>query len=254
MTLQTLLKTDYRGVAQFLHDCPNLCNAIELKSVPHFTTLQKSAKRLLRCSITDKLLQATINILVDEQKKIPLAAIDSTGFDATHVSRYFVRRRRSKQYNLWEDTVYKRFPKLGIVCDCSTHAILSVMTTRGPSVDVNQFCKPLKSAVKNRAIQHLLADAGYDSESNHCYAREKYHIKTTIPAKAGRPSKKLPKTKYRREMRTNFQQKLYGQRWQVETVFSMLKRNFGSALRARTYWSQCREMTLMALTHNIAII
>ncbi len=34
----------------------------------------------------------------------------------------------------------------------------------------------------------------------------------------------------------------------------MIKRNFGSALRARKYWSQCREMMLLAITHNIAII
>ena len=55
-------------------------------------------------------------------------------------------------------------------------------------------------------------------------------------------------------MRTHFDEENYGQRWQVETVFSMIKRNFGSALRARRYWSQCREMMLLALAHNIAII
>jgi transposase len=55
-------------------------------------------------------------------------------------------------------------------------------------------------------------------------------------------------------MRTDFKKEIYGQRWQVETVFSMIKRNFGSALRARNIESQNREMLLLALTHNIAII
>ena len=55
-------------------------------------------------------------------------------------------------------------------------------------------------------------------------------------------------------MRNNFDKKTYGQRWQVETVFSMIKRNFGSALRAKRYWSQCREMMLLVLTHNLAVI
>jgi hypothetical protein len=45
-----------------------------------------------------------------------------------------------------------------------------------------------------------------------------------------------------------------GQRWQVETVNSMYKRMLGSALRARRYWSRCREMALRALTLNIMII
>jgi len=141
-----------------------------------------------------------------------------------------------------------------VVCDCNNHLILSAITTRGPSPDVNQFCKTLKPAADQFRIKHLLADAGYDSEKNHQYARDVHQIKTTIPPKHGRPTTKLPKTKYRREMRTDFDTENYGQRWQVETVFSMIKRNFGSALRARRYWSQCREMMLLAITHNIAVI
>lgn len=55
-------------------------------------------------------------------------------------------------------------------------------------------------------------------------------------------------------MKTEFDHKTYGQRWQIETVFSMIKRNHGDALRARSYWAQNREMMLKVLTHNIGII
>ena len=34
----------------------------------------------------------------------------------------------------------------------------------------------------------------------------------------------------------------------------MIKRLQGSALRARSYWSRCREMLLRVLTHNILIL
>ena len=254
LVLRVVLKTDYRGVAVFLEDCPDLCNTIGLKTVPHFTTLHKASQRLLRHKIADKLLVNTIKRLVKDKDAIKLAAIDSTGLDSSYVSRYFVRRRRSKHLNLWEDVIYKRFPKLAIVCDCSNHAILSAMTTRGPSPDINQFRQPLEPAAERAKIEHLLADAGYDSEANHTYAREVCNIETTIPPKHGRPTTKLPKTKYRRLMRTDFKQEIYGQRWQVETVFSMIKRNFGSAVRARNIESQAREMMLLVLTHNIAII
>ena len=74
------------------------------------------------------------------------------------------------------------------------------------------FCKTVKPAAQRVRIKHLLADAGYDSEANHQYAREVHKIKTTIPARAGRPTTKLPKTKYRREMRTDFDKETYGQR------------------------------------------
>ncbi len=254
LILRVVLKTDYRGVAAFLNDCPDLCKTIGLKTVPHFTTLHKASQRLLCKKFANKLLVSTIKQLVKDKEAIELAAIDSTGLDSSHVSRYYVRRRRSKHLKLWEDVIYKRFPKLAIVCDCSNHAILSAIMSRGPSVDVNQFRQPLKPAAERVKIDHILADAGYDSEANHEYAREVHRIKTTIPARAGRPTQKLPKAKYRREMRTDFNKKVYGQRWQVETVFSMIKRNFASALRARRYWSQCREMMLLVLTHNIAII
>jgi len=253
LALKIFFKTDYRGIAAILADSENLCKTFGITAIPHFTTLQKASKRLLSQKTAEKLLAATIKDIIDNSK-VELAAVDSTGLDSSYVSRYFVRRRRSKRYELWEDTIYKRFPKLAVVCDCSNHAILSAMTTRGPSVDVNQFCKPVKSAANRVSIKHMLADAGYDSEGNHRYAREVHQIKTTIPARAGRPTTKLPKTKYRRQMRTDFDKGNYGQRWQVETVFSMIKRNFGSALRARCYWSQCREMMLLVLTHNLAII
>lgn len=70
----------------------------------------------------------------------------------------------------------------------------------------------------------------------------------------GRHANALPKTKYRKLMRTHFPQQLYGQRWQVETVMSILKRNLGSALRARSYVSQCREIMLRLLVHNVMIV
>ena len=255
LVLKIFFKTDYRGIVGILSDSLDLCNSFGLVKVPHFTTLQKASKKLLRIAIADKLLKATVDSVI-KNKPIDLAAIDSTGLDASYISRYFVRRRRSKRYNLWEDTIYRRFPKLSIVCDCSNHLILSAITTRGPSVDVNQFRKTLKPAVDKVTIKNILADAGYDSQGNHEYAREVQQIESIIPAKHGRPtlSDKPLKGKYRELMRNSFDKKTYGQRWQVETVFSMIKRNFGSALRARRYWSQCREMMLMVLTHNLAVI
>ena len=55
-------------------------------------------------------------------------------------------------------------------------------------------------------------------------------------------------------MRTRFDKKPYGQRWQVETVFSMIKHNFGENVYARQYWSQCHEMMLLVFTYNIAVL
>jgi hypothetical protein len=34
----------------------------------------------------------------------------------------------------------------------------------------------------------------------------------------------------------------------------MMKRNLGSALRAKSHWGRCRDLFLRVLTHNIAIV
>ncbi|MCH8807573.1 MAG: transposase, partial [Planctomycetes bacterium] len=46
----------------------------------------------------------------------------------------------------------------------------------------------------------------------------------------------------------------YGQRWQVETVFSMIKRRLGETLSARSYHRQNRALLLKAVVHNILIL
>jgi Transposase DDE domain len=101
----------------------------------------------------------------------------------------------------------------------------------------------------------ILADAGYDSENNHCHAHQR-GVRAFIPAKSGRPTVKLPSGRHRRRMhqRLNKDYGQYGQRWQVESGISMLKRRLTSTINARTYWNQCRELLLLALTYNIMIL
>ena len=48
--------------------------------------------------------------------------------------------------------------------------------------------------------------------------------------------------------------RLYGQRWQGETVFSMIKRNRTDCLNSKRYRSEAREVRLLAITHNLLII
>jgi len=56
---------------------------------------------------------------------------------------------------------------------------------------------------------------------------------------------------YERLMRQQFHRKPYGRRWRIETALSMLNRSLGSALKARSYHSQSREIRLPVLTHDL---
>jgi hypothetical protein len=256
LVLKEFFKKDYRGIVEIIEDSSDLQRILELEEVPHYTTLQKAAQRLTKKNILDTLITEILSMAIKGKimkKKILLSAIDGTGLESHHISKYFVKRR-DKSASYYQMTHYTRYPKVGIIADCNTHLILSGVPGRGPYPDIVHYKKAIVEANKNVSLQTLLADAGYDSEESHRFAREERDIRTIIPPLIGRKTNKLPKAKYRKLMATRFNKELYGQRWQVETVNSMIKRNLGSFLRARSYWSQCREIMLRLLTHNVMIV
>lgn len=48
LALKEFLQQDYRGIVALLSEWSDLREALELKSVPHYTTLQKASARLLK--------------------------------------------------------------------------------------------------------------------------------------------------------------------------------------------------------------
>ncbi|MHC4659524.1 MAG: transposase [Planctomycetota bacterium] len=253
LVLKTFFNTDYRGIVQILDDCSTICQVFELKSTPHFTTLQKASKRLLKSAWAQKFIENTAKLVMGKRKTVKLTALDSTGLQSGHISPYFLKRRSNGQKPK-RNTQATRWPKVAAVVDVTTHLILAVHPCRGPGRDITHFKGILKTLPNSLTIQQLLADAGYDSEQAHRYARETLNIKTTIPPLIGRRARGLPKTYYRRQMKTDFDTENYRQRWQAETVFSMLKRNLGYTVFGHQYWSQCRDIMLMVLTHNFMIV
>jgi len=132
--------------------------------------------------------------------------------------------------------------------------VLAVVHDRGPSPDVRHYRRALDQAHRRLTLTTLLADAGYDSEASHEYAREVCGVRSLIPAKIGRTTDKPPRGHYRRIMKSRIHITRYNQRVQVETTISMLKRLLGSALRARKTSQQTREASLKVITLNIMIL
>ncbi len=102
-------------------------------------------------------------------------------------------------------------------------------------------------------LRTVLADAGFDSEANHRIARQDMGVRSLIKTGVGRVSVsgKPPAGRYRRRMKWELngsqQGKPFGQRAQAETVMSMLKRNLGDALRARTPRTRIAEHLFKAV-------
>lgn len=257
LVLKEFLRLDYRKLQAVLKDTPTLAAAIKLSPIPHFTTFQKAARRLLKSRRVERLLDVTVERATKKRKmarRVKLAAVDGTGFETHHISAYYVKRRQRGQNTEFQTTTYTRYPCAAIVCDCASHIILAVVPGRGPGPDDPYFQPAIRQTARRAKVDTLLADPGFDSEAAHVFARNEHRMRTLIPPTRGRPTTKLPTGHWRRVMATRFNKKKYGQRWQVETVNSMLKRLLDSALRARHYWSQWREIFLRVLTHNVMVL
>jgi hypothetical protein len=186
----------------------------------------------------------------------PTAAVDGTGLESRHTSRYFFKRAgRKHTARLWT--------KLTVVCDTRSHFLVAATVTTGPSNDSPQFRPALAQASLAVTWDRVLADAAFDAEEHHRYAREDLGVRATvIPLNRRGRGRKRPKTRYRRQMVKRFRRKpkgsrhrrVYGQRWQAESAFSRHKRRLGSALGGRSDGSRKRECYLRVLTHDVMLL
>ena len=274
LVLREHQKKSFRGVEALLADCPDWLADIGLPRVPDHNTLWRAFQCLakpgrINCMLDLTVLWARQRGLVEGHVK-PIA-LDSSMFESRHVSRHFEKRQRqtasktsetrqirAKRADRRRSRVVRGLPKLSIAAATASHLILAARATTGAGADQPHFVPLLRQVRRRVRFRTAVADAGYDSEANHVTARHELSVRSIIPPYAGRPTDKPPSARYRRLMYHRFKRKAdkanYGQRWQVETVNSMIKRNLGSALRARTAPRRRNELLLRVLTHNLMIL
>ncbi len=69
LVLKTHQRQDYRGLIALLEDMPELCRELGLVTLPHYTTVQKAAARLLDDGPVQQLLGTTVERYREKQKK-----------------------------------------------------------------------------------------------------------------------------------------------------------------------------------------
>lgn len=213
----------------------------------------KSSTEIVKKNIFEQLLAKLFDVakadgLVNSASRC-LCSTDSTGLENHYVSRHFIMRQsgRTKKYRRWT--------KLLVVADNVSHLIASATIGLGPSTDCHCLDGAIGEAVGNITIGSILADSGFDAEYNHEICHDKYGIRSVVIAINDR-NLKYGRTKgvYRRKMKARFPKKKYGQRWQIESVFSRFKRRLGYALTARNSLSRTAECLLRVLTYNLMIL
>jgi hypothetical protein len=182
--------------------------------------------------------------------------VDGTGLESRHTSRYFFKRAGRKHTS-------RNWTKLTVACDTKSHFFAGATVTTGPSNDPPQFRPAMAQASLVVTWDRVSADAAFDAEEHHRYARKDLGVRScVIPLNRRGQGRKWPKTKFRRQMVKRFRKKprgsrhkrVYGQRWQAESAFSRHKRRLGSSLGGRSDASRERECHLRVLTHNLMLL
>ena len=242
LCLKEYLKLDYRGLEALLVSAAELRAALGLRTVPDHSTLHWFARHQVKPRLLIQVLEAAARLFPRRRNGRHVVAVDATGFSRRPASRYYVAKLTHwrHRYLQWSTVVWT---KPLVICAQAAHG--------GPGSGY-RFLQPLvEQARRLLPIRRLVADADYDSEAQHRWLRDGCGIESIIPATRSRPSKRLTQQPYRRRMQRYFPHRAYGQRWMVETVYSVVKRKFGEALTARRYWQQVKQVFLRGITYDL---
>ena len=228
LVLKQKLRTTYRDLVELLK-ITHIPMYIGLTRIPHHTTLVKFAKR-----IEPKLL----NLLLP-YKHAKTIGIDGTGFSVENRSRHYETRTSL--------TSYRRYVKLSVVVDLDKQLILRQETHKSPRHDNKDFM-PLIYGIKTSFV---CADKAYDSNQNHKYIILDLKAKSLIAVKNYGSKRRNWRKDWRAYAKSQFEEEKYHQRSKVESIFSSIKRKYGSCLKARSFSSQKKEVICKLIAYNV---
>lgn len=228
--LKEVLNLSYENLASFCEDFSQISDILKLKRIPHPTTVLKYSKRIGVKKI-EKILHRS------SRKKRCCVAIDATGFENHHASKYYC-----KTINLRFSR--RKYVKLSVAIDTQTQLICTQKSRVAPANDTKDFI-PLLKKVKDTKIGFVCADKGYDSRKNRQFVINKLKSIPIIPKRGCINHYGYLKQK------TKIDGKHYHQRSKVESVFSVMKKIFGSAIKSTKIKTQRLEIAYKCLAYNI---
>ncbi len=217
---------------------------------PHFNTLIG----FMNHPLTEDLLQYLITLSAMPLKSIETDfAMDASGFGSYQYERWMrVRFQRGGQRG------WRNYVKLHVTVGKNTQIITAAKVTYGNESDIKQMPYLLQQTNKGFDMQKVLADKAYSG-------RKMFELIATlnalpiIPFKSNATGTTRGSPMWRAmfefftERREDFNY-FYGQRAQVESAFSRMKRNFGEFLKSKNHQAQKNEVLLKCVCHNIACL
>lgn len=226
LVLKQKLRTTYDDLVELLK-ISQIPLYLGLKRIPHPTTLIKFAKRI------KGMLSLALNI-----RTATNVAVDSTGFELESKSYYY-----RTIYNSDRRQKTKRYMKLSLSVDTDKLLILRQKIRKKFRNDNIDF----RSTLDKLKVNYILADKGYDSRENRKFV---FKNLKAVPQIAFRKTSGREGI-YQSKAWKLFDKKRYNQRSKAETVFSIIKRRYGSVLKSKTDAAQKSELLCKLIAHNV---
>jgi len=251
LALRQRIDKSYREFCDIIDVCTEILNLLGINKAPHFTTLQKAAKRL-RASFLERIMSGfllftmTINIRT---------GIDATGLQPTRASAHYttvLKKNKKSRRRI------KKYIKLTTYVDLDKQIIISQKIRRSPAHDNRDF-KPVVMKGKKvlskakKKVKSVDADKGYDAEPNHKLVVEELEAEDRIRLK--NKDKPIWKTsgEYRKKAKRRIKRLRRNYRSKNETAFSVLKRVNGSTIRSIKVSMQNKEVLFKEIAYNAAV-
>lgn len=250
LVLREYLDLPYRRMYEIVGGNPIVTEALGLDFFPHYSTLAKFSKCVDAEDLKD--VVRSFQVLCDQSG---IVALDATYLSDQRRSAHFERRLRDFGVEARKPV----FTKASIVADVETKIILAAEVMCGRRHDVTfvpEMVRQLQSC--RHALRYVVADKGYDSEMVHLYVRKHLGARFLAPCR-GHPwtPPKHVGGHFRRRMKQflgpecSLFTRIYRMRAIVETTNSMLKKVFGSTLRAVSPECRRTETFMRIIAHNV---
>ena len=151
------LHATYRNVVDLVSLMYIVCDLLNLRTVPHFTTLQMFLARL-SSGLLSRVVHHLAAVTLPSENVVSTVALDATGFTCDYAGDWYCERT-----GRWR----KAFLILSVAVDTERLVILGFTMSRTPIHEVRHAPSALRQAYQHVRAPVYIMDNAYDAESIH---------------------------------------------------------------------------------------